>query len=143
MSEGNEVEVVETEGGSEVTESGIATFTTKYNVKSPEGKATGEVREATCSYRLGKNLQEAVELFGEGEVFEIFFAKGVVNLQARVRALLANGLTQAAIQADLDNYKLGDRRRVATDVEGEMRRKLAGMSQEERAAYLQRILNEI
>jgi len=49
---------------------------------------------ATASYNFGKNLDEAVKIFGAELVFHKFEAAGVIDLQAYMRRVMANNVTE-------------------------------------------------
>lgn len=64
---------------------------------------------------FGGNLAEAVELYGEDTVYEVYFAQAVIKIQNAMRSMLdkADNTAEAVLEA-ANNYVLGVQRRSTT-----------------------------
>ena len=67
-------------------------------------------RQVSVQYPLGENIQEAVDLYGEDTVYNLYIDKAVVQLQAVIRPMIEAGKTDEEIQSALSTYKLGVKR---------------------------------
>ena len=117
----------------------------RYQVKDEEGNAVmndGQAvwEEVTCSYDLGETLDEAIDKFGTDVVFSQFVANAKVKLQGIMRDKKKAGLTDDAIQAFLDTYKLGEvMERVQVNPMDAVKAAFATWSPEKQKEYLREL----
>ena len=98
-----------------------------------EGGATAEVE---FEYDFGANLQEAIALYGEAEVFDCYKGKAEIKVQGAARGKLQSNWKPEDIVVFMKTYKLGQTTRVALDPIAASMAKFATMSPAEQEAYI-------
>ena len=66
-----------------------------------------EAKSVTLEFNFGKDLQEAVKLYGESVVYEYYVGEAKIIFQNAVRQLIAAGKTQAEIAEKMKTWKPG------------------------------------
>jgi glycyl-tRNA synthetase beta subunit len=115
----------------------MATITA--NIKGADGKT--DVRTIAAEYEFGKNLDEAVKLFGAGVVFEHFVDSATIALQAFMRGRMRlegeKHQSDATIVEAVKTWKPSQRKPADPAKRAETVRKLTGsMTAEQRAALI-------
>lgn len=100
-------------------------------------------QECTVEVEVGETLEDLISLCegGADTVREKAVAQIVIEVQARIRSLMAAGMNDEAIKAEMANYKPGMAvRKVAVDPVVALKQKFATMSEEERSAIIAQLL---
>lgn len=93
-------------------------------------------RKITIDYNYGSSLAEAIELFGEELVFSIYEDAMRVKVQAPVRGMLSNGTADEEIQKAMASWHPGQTVRAKRDPKETVKALFAGMSPEEKKAFI-------
>ena len=106
-------------------------------ISAVANKGKPEAVAVSTTYEFGDNLDGNVGLFGSDVVNSGFEADAVVYLQGVMRSEAKKGRTQEQVTEYMKSIKLGVKRTAtAIDPKAALRAALAGMSQEERKAYI-------
>jgi len=97
-------------------------------------------RSIEVEYDFGKDLEDAVEKFGDEVVFQTFIAQAKVNLQAMIRRRLNKNETDEEILAAVSEWKPTFRAVTRKSPLEKMEEILAKMSPEERQAFKEKLL---
>lgn len=98
----------------------------------------------TIDYNFGKDIKEAVSIFGEEVVYSHFLSSGVIALQSRMRAAIAPDVdagkkpSSAKTATALKEWKLGIRQPGVSKLE-KAKKFVGAMSDEEKAALLKEL----
>ena len=108
------------------------------------GKEKGvQVREASTAkieVQTGETALEAIELFGDEAVLSNAVANWVVTLQSGIRRMLVAGKSQEEIQKEVGDSKMGvSRAKTGVSAQTAIKKKWAGWSSEERAAFIKEL----
>ena len=106
-------------------------------VKAKDPKSEKEI---ACLFDFGDNMLDAATKFGEAAVYDGFVADTKVYIQGVIRDAIRKGKTDAEINDLVATLKPGTARAKTIDVKAALKAKLAGMSDEERAAYIRELL---
>lgn len=95
---------------------------------------TGEnSRTVSCTWIPGDTLQEAIELYGEGTIFEHYNRSATVKFQGRIRALIEKGVPDEVIQRELNGWRPDETSTGPKDPVAAVLARYATMSDEEQA----------
>lgn len=98
---------------------------------------------ATVHYDFGDDLDGAVELFGADVVYNKFVAASTVDLQALIRRCLTgeNPKTEEEIQEAVSEWKPGVSTRKRKSAKEKASEALEALSDEDRQALLEQLMN--
>lgn len=96
----------------------------------------------TVTYPVGKTLADAVEKFGEDDVFSRFCAALTVTVQGVTRNWWVKGKTPEEIQKMLETWKPGIISMIARDPKASIIANFGKLSEKERAEILAELKNE-
>ena len=103
-----------------------------------EAKVPSESKAAKGFYRFGKDLAEAVEMFGDDVVFSNFRSASKVKLQALMRSRVAKGQDVGALLA---TWKPGvQMERIPVDPIVAAESKFDAMNADDQAAFIEKLL---
>lgn len=109
-------------------------ITATTTVKAEDG--TTDKVETTIFFNGGETLAEAVERFGEENVYNLYAAQLIVKVQAVIRRMVADGKSQDEIQSELESWTPDTKRVSKKDPVAEAEKLLAKLAPEARAALL-------
>ena len=95
-----------------------------------------ELKECTIEYDFGATVEEAVEKFGAEVVFSGFVAKATITAQAAIRRYLETGKSPEEIQELMNSWQPGVALKGESDPVGAVVRKVAAMSDDDKAAFI-------
>lgn len=96
--------------------------------------------EVTITYDFGKDLDEMVEKFGSEVTFTNARANMKITLQAAIRRFMQSGKTQDEIRELCSTWKPGVQFERTVDPVSVARKAMASMSEEEKQAFIDRLL---
>ena len=99
--------------------------------KEKDGVKT-EAWSTVIAYTPGDNLEEAVSIHGESNVYAVFVAKADIIVQDKARAMHRKGLSDAQIAEQLLPFKIGMRLTVQADPKAAYLNELKAMTPEQR-----------
>lgn len=97
-----------------------------------------EAKNATATFRVGENLHELAEQFGEEVVYSHAKRSVIIALQTTMRAAIEAGETQEQLQARVDEWKPGLKKPAKSPLD-KVRDEIARMSPEDK----KRIMKEL
>jgi len=97
---------------------------------SEDGKVVAEI-----GVKVGDNLKEAVETYGEDFVYDNYVRQVVVSAQGKVRRELDQGTPVSAVEAEFDDLDPTEKRTTVQDPQAQAMRALNKMSPEEKAKF--------
>lgn len=95
-----------------------------------DGKVT-----AVIGVKVGDNLREAVEEYGEDFVYDNYVRQVVVSAQGKVRRELDQGTPVSAVEQEFDDLDPTEKRTTVQDPQAQAMRALNKMSPEQKARF--------
>lgn len=106
------------------------------STKHPDAAEAEDGRvEAVIGVKVGDNLREAVEAYGEDFVYENYVRSVVVAAQGKVRRELDNGAPVSAVEAELDDLDPTEKRTTVQDPQAQAMRAFQKMDEEQKAKF--------
>jgi len=100
-----------------------------------------DARKVSLNYPIPETVEACMAEFGEEAVYNVFLSRLKVGIQDCARKMLKEGKTDAEIQVVVDAYRPGVRRSTAATPLDKATKLLGGMSEEDRAALIEKIQN--
>lgn len=110
----------------------------KIVTKDAQGNVVEEKKdqEVQIPFNFGDNLQDAIALHSETQVYNLYKAKGVIAVQDAARRLLTAGKTPEEVSALMKDFKFGTTMRAPVDPKAAAISAMSAMSPEEKKAFL-------
>lgn len=102
------------------------------------GEENEEKVELLNEFNFGENLDEAIQMFGEDNVFDAYVRNAKVQVQNMIRRAAETGKSEEDIEGMISNFKIGDSISFK-DPKTSVKKALEGMSAEDRAAMLEEL----
>lgn len=103
-------------------------------------EATKGDKKATITYDFGGSVEAAIEKFGSNVVYANFVRSAVITAQAGMRRMLVAGKSQEEIATKMADWKPGVPMEKSVDVLGAAQKLLANMSDDEKQAFIDKLL---